>query len=77
MRFEIKDIRYGVWLSEKQHNRLIRIGNIWLYKYHEKEQSYCFQIPNEFDYHDIPNALCGKKDIQTFNPKRLLVLQME
>ena len=52
-----------------------------LYKDSNKNQSYCEQNNNWFDYHRIPKALCGKEPkkygYMYFTPKRILVIQMQ
>ena len=78
MKFEIKDLKYGgYWLYEKSDNMwkcLIKLGDIWLYKEHYKNESHCYQYEDRFEYHGIENALCGKRH---FTPKRILVIQMK
>ena len=34
----------------------------------------CCEKKDNFNYHEIENALCGK---QYFNPQRILILQMK
>ena len=79
MKFEIKDLKKGgIYLYEKSHDKLIRLGNIRLAKEMKKNESMYFEIIYHFDYHGIKNALCGKIcDEKTFTPKRILVIQMK
>ena len=83
MKFEIKDLRYGgIELYEKSDDdRLIRFGDIWLKKENYKNESYCIQYEDFFNYHGIKKALCGKESKEYgrmyFTPKRILVIQME
>ena len=79
MKFEIKDLKYGGYvLCEKSDEFLIYLGDIVLCKENCKNYSLCYQNENEFDYHGIENALCGKTgNIKPFKPKRILVIQMK
>ena len=83
MKFEIKDSKEGGYkLYEKSDSHfLIRLGDIYLYKENNKNESRCYQNENQFDYHGIEKALCGKiwneDDEQYFTPKRILVIQMK
>ena len=80
MKFEIKDLKDGgIKLYEKSYDDLIELGNIYLNKENSKNQSYCYQNENNFNYHGIENAVCGKTWINggCFTPKRILVIQME
>ena len=66
----------------KQDTRLIRLGDICLYKEEQKQKSYC----NDYykycygNYYRIQSALCGKtgseKNGKKFTPKRILIIQM-
>ena len=84
MKFEIKDTCYGYILYEKSIDRMIVIGNIYLYKENNKQLSYCLGRDDWFDYQEIENALCGKTgsynngiwEGEHFTPKRILVIQM-
>ena len=74
MKFEIKDLeKCGYLLFEKSDGYLIKLGDIRLFKENYKNLSRCYQFENDFDYHGIENALCGKFH---FTPKRILVIQM-
>ena len=81
MKFEIKGLKEGrVYLCEKSHhNCLIDLGKIVLCKENKKNNSYCHQFENNFNYHGIKKALCGKTWINgnVFKPKRILVIQMQ
>ena len=78
MKFEIKDLEWGgINLFEKSHHCLITLGNIYLYKQNQKSDSCCKQYEERFNYHGIGNALCGKIGLDTFIPKRILVIQMK
>ena len=82
MKFEITNLNCGYYLCEKSHEyeRLIVLGNIYLYKENKKNESYCRQDENYFDYHGIENSLCGKQPYpsgEDFTPKRILVIQMK
>ena len=52
-----------------------------LMKENRKNESNCFQHEDNFDYHRIQNALCGKQPEEYgamyFTPKRILVIQMK
>ena len=58
------------------HYMLIRIGDIILMNKNEKENSYCIQSEDLFNYHYVDKALCGKTNKETFDPKRIVVFQM-
>ena len=81
MKFEIKDLKYGGYeLYIKSIGYLIVLGDIYLMKENKKNESYCYQFEDWFDYHGIENALCGKKPYpngEDFTPKRILVIQMK
>ena len=53
------------------------IFNIFLKKENWKNESNCWQDEDDFDYHGIEKALCGKARPTRFTPKRILVIQME
>ena len=78
MKFEVLKPCYGGYsLYDKSNEWLMRIGNVRLKKMNIKNQSYCEQCNDWFNYHDIENALCGK--IGMSNPiqiKKILVIQM-
>ena len=86
MKFEIIDTwNGGYWLWDELSNRLISIGDICIYKEYMKSLSRCFlRSEYRFNYHGIPNALCGKttnylefkKNENTFIPQRIVVIQM-
>ena len=83
MKFEIKDLQYsGIELYEKSDSGLICLGNIILCKENKKYQSYCDNNEDDFNYHGIENALCGKTfddwgNGDMFISKRILVIQMK
>ena len=54
---------------------LITIGDIELMKEKWKGKSFCSTHENIFNYHNIPNALCGKTYPKRFTMKRLVVVQ--
>ena len=66
----------GYKLYEKSDYRLIQLGNIWLKKENNKDESFCVQDEDWFDYHGIEKALCGKEDYDYWTTKRILVIQM-
>ena len=82
MRFEIKDTYCGYKLYGKLDRGvpLIIIGNVWLQKENKRNESFCYQNEDSFDYHGIPQALCGKEPDKFgkmyFTPKRIRVIQM-
>ena len=76
MKFEIKDLYFGgIYLCTKSDYRLITLGNIELFKENINNESYCGQDEDNFDYHGIEKALCGKIKPDCFTP-RILVIQM-
>ena len=84
MKFEIKDLEEGGYeLFEKSTRcgNLITFGDILLHKEDKKNESYCYQAEDKFDYHGIEKALCGhqpnKYGEMYFTPKRILVIQMK
>ena len=82
MKFEVRKAKFcGYGLYEQSVDRLIDIGDIRLYKYHQKSQSFCVQTNYYFDYHGIDNALCGKdfhlSHSECFIPQRIVVIQMK
>ena len=63
---------------EKSDDKLITLGHIRLMKENVKEKSWCGQNDEEFDYHGVSKALCGKVYYRDcFVPKRILVIQMK
>ena len=59
---------------------MIQFGDIVLTKQNRKNQSYCYQTVDRFDYHGIEKALRGKTGGyygEKFTPKRILVIQMK
>ena len=82
MKFEIRKAKFcGYGLYEHSADRLIDIGDIRLYKQHQKSQSFCVQTNYYFNYHGIENALCGKEYSihcsDCFIPQRIIVIQMK
>ena len=73
---------YGIHLFSKHSDKLIRLGDISLFKEDFKEKSYCRGINGSHDgnYNGIPEGLCGidkRNNGQLFFiPKRILVIQM-
>ena len=81
MKFEIKNIDFGsLTLFTTFESNLITLSTIGLYKEEMKNDCCCIQN-NNFDYHGIDNALCGKTlqndKSKYFIPKRILVIQMK
>ena len=77
MKFEIKDVKeggYKLWLNDNDPGFLIFIGDIVLMLKNYKNCCLCSQKNENFDYHGIENALCGKTG---FELKRLVVIQMK
>ena len=57
---------------------MIYIGDIYLWKANTKNESWCWQREDTFDYHGIKYALCGKTGMTNrFTTKRILVIQMK
>ena len=73
---------YGIHLFSKHSDKLIRLGDISLYKEDSKEKSYCRGIYGNCsgDYYGITNGLCGmdkrNNGLLFFIPKRILVIQL-
>jgi hypothetical protein len=64
MKFDIIDLKSGGYQLKKQtdaDHSLIHLGNIYLYKQNCIEKSFSFQNVDEFNYHEIEMALCGKE----------------
>ena len=79
MKFEIKNVKEcGYGLFDKREDHLIQLGNIVLMKENKKNESCCFHHENNFNYHGIKKALCGKiwNNREYFTPKRITVIQM-
>ena len=81
MKFEIKDVEIGGYTLFKKFYDLISLGEIYLRKENKKNESCCYQHEDEFDYHGIKKALCGKTyyypDYENFTTKRIIVIQMK
>ena len=78
MKFKMKQItKSDCKLYSKENDFLIGLGNIVLCKKHKKNESYCWQYNNVFDYSGIDCALCGRKYPNTFTVKRIVVVQMK
>ena len=73
---------YEIHLFSKHSDKLIRLGDISLYKEDSKQKSYCRGINGSHDgnYYGINDGLCGidkRNNGQLFFiPKRILVIQM-
>ena len=73
---------YGIHLFSKRSYKLIRLGDILLFKEGFKEKSYCRGINGNCDgnYYGINDGLCGidkrNNGLLFFIPKRILVIQM-
>ena len=80
MKFEIKNIYYGVTVNYKSHWQLMQIGQIEVGKFFEEEKyhynSYTWQSDEVFDYHDIWEALCGKCGLNYFKVVQIQILEM-
>ena len=79
MKFEVKDYEScGITIDDEYYlSSLIELGSIILKKKPNKRNSACINRDRFIDYHGITNALCGKNFLETFNPKRIFVIQME
>ena len=82
MKFKIKDLKKGaIQLYDNSDQWLIVFGDIYLKNFIYKNESYCYQSENYFNYNGTENALCGKEPENYgemyFTPKRILVIQME
>ena len=83
LKFNLRtNCRCGIHLFCKRSYKLIRLGDISLYKEDSKEKSYCRGINGSHDgnYNGITDGLCGidkRNNGQLFFiPKRILVIQM-
>ena len=69
-------------MREKDHDYLIDLGNIELWKEADEHYSRCFKN-DSFNYCGIEKALCGKlfdmekRKGKYFTPKRFVVIQMK
>ena len=79
MKFEIKSLRTGgICLLNKPSDYLITLGDIHLKKQKTFYRSDCEYFNEQFEYHGIENALCGKtRNSNGFTIKRFLVIQMK
>ena len=80
-KFECKMIQYGYHLEQDSKPMLISLGDIRIYKEEFHQKSCCFQNENNYQYHSLTNALCGKinnsnNDGDHFSIKRIVVIQM-
>ena len=78
MKFEIIDVRSGYQLSSELDDEFISLGGnaIVLKKGNKRHESFCIQNEEDFNYHGIRKALCGKSGLfNTFVLKRLRVIQ--
>ena len=79
MKFQIKHSFYRFkepFLHNDVERYLIDLGDIHIYKQNNKTFSYC-EKSEDYNYYKIENALCGKTFPKTFNPKRIVVIQMK
>ena len=80
MKFESKTEWNKCNLSYKSDSVLITIGDIHLCKKESKNQSFCEQNEDIFNYHGFEKGLCGKIGEkcwgEKFVPKRFVVVQM-
>ena len=82
MKFNLQYFPYGIHLFSKHSDKLIRLGDILLFKEDFKEKSLCRRNVDKCygDYNGIDDALCGKSGSKrsgmNFIPKRILVIQM-
>ena len=81
MKFEIRDtLKGGYKLFGNQKGtpaNMISIGDIRLAKSDWKEQSFCYQYDDAFDYKGIEKATCGVIHPNRFTLKRMIVIQMQ
>ena len=80
-KFEIRDIRYGIFGCSNGDACLISLGrgtDIGLMKKHSKSSCWCNQECSNFNYEGINTGLCGPNPMETnFTPKRITVIQMK
>ena len=76
---EIKQLNEnGCFVHSRRSDHLISFGEIVLYKRSKKNWSYCNQLEEYFDYHNIRDALCGKTLWgNPFALKRLVIISMK
>ena len=72
----------GIDMYEESKDYLITLGDIWLFKENNKQQSNCLESSSLINYYGIEKALCGKQLLnynknEYFIPKRILVIQMK
>ena len=73
MKFEIRHSSKTFMLSDRS-NWLFCFGggeDLEIWNQSQKASSHCYQL--SYDYHGIPNALCGGRN---FIPNRFVVIQM-
>ena len=82
--FIVPKIYIEIFEKSTRCGNLITFGDILLHKEDKKNESYCYQAEDKFDYHGIEKALCGKTQYyndgwkgEYFKPKRILVIQMK
>ena len=68
-------------MDEKSSIEMIYLGDNWLFKENNKNESYCNQTERKTNYHGIGKTICGKindypKDGK-ITPKRIVVIQMQ
>lgn len=76
MKFEIRDTVWGgISLQHEKSESLIFLGDLVLMKSEKKNQSYCWESHDLFNYHITGHPLCGKVR-DKFTVKRVRVFQM-
>ena len=78
MKFEVINPNCcGYCLSDQSFVYLIEIGDIHLYKVNQKDECYCEQHDDRFDYHGFEDALCGNSPGKPFDLKKMVIIQMK
>ena len=77
LKFEWTDIHFGWYkLFDSSNYRLISLCEINLMKEEEHSDSFCSQTENWINYENIPKALCGKTDPNTFLPHHFFLIHL-
>ena len=77
MKFETldpKENRFG--LFDKNEKYLARLGDLFIYKKENKDESFCWQCNKIFNYHNYEKALCGIWCPYHFIFKRIFIIEM-
>ena len=82
MKYEIKEPKYAFYLYDKSQDRFFGFGygsghSLTIFKANRKSLSYCDQNDKYFNYHNIPNALCGTTHPDKMTLKRVVIIQMK